>query len=303
MDSILISTFRNFELLVYNDCSPDASLTICQNYAQQDSRIKILNSLSKGGGSKGPSFGRNAALKEAIGEYVTFADGDDWVSPIMYQTMVDAMIKYDSDIVICGHNIVYPDRIERNSKVSESIIYNRIEATRLILQDEKILSFAWDKMYKRSLWDGIEYPVGRIYEDTATTFKLFHKANRVIHIPNCLYYYRRNNESICLSPNKASVLKRGYDNFLAFYERYRFVEEHSDYQDILDLCAFKAYMMGRNAITVDVMYNDSANVDGLKNKFLGIRHLSLPMQEKIRRFLITHFFSLYKCMVWIRYKL
>ena len=84
-----------------------------------------------------------------------------------------------------------------------------------------------DKIYRRELFENITYPIGRIYEDTATTYKLFNKANKVFHLNKAYYYYVRRNDSICHIPGKEIL--RMQHNFLSFYERYQFVMNHNEY--------------------------------------------------------------------------
>lgn len=97
IESILNQTYRNFELILVNDGSPDNSLNICNKYVSRDSRIKVL---SKENG--GQSTARNYALDVAKGEYIGFIDGDDWVEPEMYQTLYDVLIREKADIAQCG---------------------------------------------------------------------------------------------------------------------------------------------------------------------------------------------------------
>ena len=99
IDSILNQTFRDFELILIDDGSPDNCGAICDDYAARDSRIKVIHQQNKG-----VSAARNAALDVAIGSYLGFVDGDDWVEPEMYETMIDAMKQWQTDMVVCGSN-------------------------------------------------------------------------------------------------------------------------------------------------------------------------------------------------------
>lgn len=99
IDSILAQTFRDFELILIDDGSPDNCGLICDTYAAQYPRIKVIHQ-----DNQGVSAARNAALDIATGTYLGFVDGDDWIAPEMYETMIAASKQWQADIVACGSN-------------------------------------------------------------------------------------------------------------------------------------------------------------------------------------------------------
>lgn len=238
IESILQQSFRDFELILVNDGSTDKSGDICKNFKEKDSRIVILQ--KENGGL---SSARNAGLDYANGEYIAFVDSDDWIAASMYSSMVLIMEQESVDIVVCGHNVVnFDGSITPVIPVQKGRIYTGLEATKLILCDELIFSFAWDKVYKRELFTGIRYPEGRIYEDAATTYKVFHKSTSVFQIGSTYYYYLRRKDSLCYIPEKR--VKRTFDNFWAFYERYIFVLNSNLYDSVKPECGRKTVVMG-----------------------------------------------------------
>jgi glycosyltransferase involved in cell wall biosynthesis len=241
LDSILKQSFVDFELILVDDGSTDTSGKICDQYAQIDNRIKVIH--QKNGGL---SNARNAAIDIARGKYYYFIDSDDWVDEQMLFEMYEQAILNDADIVIAGHFIVnLNSTAEGNIKVKKQRILNRIEATSLILCDDEIHSFAWDKLYKRELFEQIRYPNGRIFEDTATTYKLFNKANVLVQMNQAYYYYLRRESGICLSPEFSKVIKRKVDNYLAFLERYEFTISNKEYAPIINICQEKVFEHGQ----------------------------------------------------------
>ena len=175
IESILNQTYRNLEILLVDDGSPDNCGRICDEYAAKDSRIRIIH--KKNGGL---SDARNAALDVMTGEYVTFIDSDDYVSDdyveylykiikesgvklsvSSYQTFVD-----DSSAEICTNNPLFVKIVHTNDALT-GMFYQQIFDTS-----------AWAKMYHRSLFsDGIRYPKGWLYEDLPTTYRLMMKCD------------------------------------------------------------------------------------------------------------------------------
>ncbi len=97
IDSILAQTFKDFELILIDDGSPDHCGEICDEYATKDPRIRVIHQENQG-----VSAARNAGLDIATGSYIGFVDSDDWIEPAMYETMVGLANKQDLDVVICG---------------------------------------------------------------------------------------------------------------------------------------------------------------------------------------------------------
>ncbi len=109
LDSILAQTFTDFEVLLVDDGSTDGSAALCDDYAARDGRIRCFH--RKNGGH---TAARQEGFRQALGEYVTFVDSDDWIDPAMYQQMCGAAAKYDADVICCSYTAVAPDRhIER----------------------------------------------------------------------------------------------------------------------------------------------------------------------------------------------
>lgn len=246
IESILAQTYKNYEVILVDDGSTDGSGRICDDYAIRHNNITVIHQ-----DNKGLSEARNVGIRRASGEVLSFVDSDDWLESCMLEFMITAMQEYNSDIVICrGRFVNSQNQIEKIIGIDDTRIMSGIEATKEILKDIDIPSFAWNKIYKRTLFDGIEYPIGRLFEDTATTYKLFYKSQKVVAIPMVGYNYRANPFSITrqLRTDVQKFIKRELDNALAFYERYIFAKTHDEVSELTSLCAFKAYQMIRSFI-------------------------------------------------------
>ena len=165
-DSILNQTFTDFELILVDDGSTDNSGIICYEYKTKDNRIKVIH--KENGGL---SSARNAGLDIARGKYIGFVDSDDFINKDMYKILFDTIQANNSDMVICDYYKVNEDDINkfRNLKCNCENIkiknLNNLESIdNLFLTGEKFI-YAWNKLYKRELFNDLRYEKGRIYEN------------------------------------------------------------------------------------------------------------------------------------------
>jgi len=255
LDSLLEQTYKTFELILIDDGSTDNSGIICDDYAIRDHRIKVIHQQNKGVGNA-----RNVAIGIAKGKFITFVDSDDWVTNNMLSEMYLSLKDSNADIVVAGHYVVNLDNsIEKKISFDAPILLGHIEATSLILEDKKIFSFSWDKMYKRELFDDLTYTENSLFEDISTTYKLFYKANNIIILNKAFYYYIKRESSSCLNPDLSVELKRKIDTFQAFYERYLFVLSHSEFSHMLHICLKQAFKHGRELLHYTIRYKINKN--------------------------------------------
>lgn len=243
IESILCQSYKNFELILVDDGSTDGSEILCDKWNKIDTRIRVFH---KNNG--GLSDARNVGIKHSYGEYIGFCDSDDCIEPDMFQELMSTAINNDADVSICRVKCVnLQGEIIDILGYNEFKVMNRRIATMEILRDEIMKSFAWNKIYKRKLFNGIEYPFNRIFEDTATTYKLISCANKVAVTPYIGYNYLMNPNSLCnnVSIDFSKRVKREYDNALAFGERYIFCKNDNSLTDVRTICANKAYMRMR----------------------------------------------------------
>lgn len=232
LTSILNQTYDDFELIIIDDGSTDQSLSICKAYELKDTRIRVYSQCNAG-----LSAARNKGIDCSQGTYLAFVDSDDTIDSEMYETMMSALEESEVDIVVCGHRVV-----SENGEIIEEVKYeyskmDRHAAMCSILDDDLMPSFAWNRIYARSLFDTIRFPEGRIYEDIATIYKLYNCSDNVLVLSDVFYNYLRRNGSICLRKGEEYSYKRSLDLYLAFSERYQFVVRHEEYQDMMNTCA------------------------------------------------------------------
>lgn len=196
IDSIVNQTYKNLEIILVDDGSTDSSASICDKYARKDSRIK---SYHKPNG--GLADAKNYGLQKSSCEYVAFVDADDWVDNTMYETMVFALQRTNSDIVICGRYIEYENQKAKKWNYPNELTMDSTEALIYLNSCKNIDMASWDKIYKRQLFDDITFPAGKKCEDAYTTYLLFYKAKRVSYVPECLYHYFQRPNSISRNQN------------------------------------------------------------------------------------------------------
>lgn len=195
VDSIIRQTYKNLEIILVDDGSPDGCPDICDQYALEDERIKVIHKTNGG-----LSDARNAALEIASGEWIVFVDSDDTVEPTFIETLLDTALKNEADIACCSYYKMYPDGAKAAaSKRLDKAIFTGIEAVRDIFTAGTLCEhMAWNKIYKTALFkdNAIKYPVGKIHEDNFTTYKLFYFANKVAFVNRPLYNYLQRPDSI-----------------------------------------------------------------------------------------------------------
>lgn len=224
VNSILNQTFKNFEIILVDDGSTDATRDICDFYAYRFPTIKVIH--KENGGL---SDARNVGIENAVGEYICFIDSDDSVHPDYLRILFEMIESTDADISVCSYREVNePCLIYDNITESEVISYSGAEAVRELILSDRMMNYAWNKLYRRLLFLDIKYPVGKRWEDIGTTYKLFDESKKVVYTSSQLYFYLRRTGSITASKNIFNSL----DQYELLTERYWFLKE--DYPELCD---------------------------------------------------------------------
>lgn len=255
IDSILAQEFKNFELILVDDGSLDNCGKICDEYAQTDKRVKVIH--KKNGGQ---SSARNAGLDVAQGNYVGFVDGDDFINGKMYKILYENICKYSSDLVVCdflkvmeGTPVVIKDNILKN-EVTQFTNKEALEQL-FVYQDGIYVSgsgpsvkwiTAWNKLYKRQLFENLRFPEGRIFEDEYITHRILYRCKNITLCAAKLYYYvQRQNSTL----NSSYSIKK-WDRVYALKDRVDFLKSVDNdqlyekalvcYTDAFFWCYFKS---------------------------------------------------------------
>lgn len=194
IDSVITQTCSQIEIILVDDGSTDLSGDICDLYEKKDRRIKVVH--KKNGGL---SDARNAGLDISSGEYIVFLDSDDFISEYFIEIVVDVLEKEAADLVVLESSVSFYDGdivpLAASQHDYEYSNINTKKALELMLY-QRIATGAQFKICRRSLYKNIRFPKGYLYEDVATTYKLFFVAIKVCLIRAKLYAYRERKSSI-----------------------------------------------------------------------------------------------------------
>ena len=208
LNSIIHQTYKNLEIILIDDGSTDSSGLICDNYSQKDKRIKIIHK-SQGG----LSDARNAGLKIATGEYISFIDSDDFINKNMYSILINNAQKYNSDIVWFNYYNYYSKKhfinssIIKNNDLYDLSSSDKIKFAKNLFYQYKMDAHVWAKLYKRSIFNNIKFPYGKLFEDIFVFLPILSNAKIISTIPDCLYFYRNRSESIVNQYFKQNIIK------------------------------------------------------------------------------------------------
>lgn len=194
VQSIIRQTYSNLEIILVDDGSPDNCPAMCESYAAQDSRIRVLH--KKNGGL---SDARNAGLEIASGEYITFVDSDDWISENCIEVLYEICRQQNTDISII--DIVESNGTKESEKsYSQGLAYKEIytpeEALRVIFTQREFNTCAVAKLYKRELIQQFRFKEGILYEDLEAMYRIFDRAEKIGFSDKARYYYFQRNDSI-----------------------------------------------------------------------------------------------------------
>ncbi len=210
LDSIKSQTFLNWECILVDDGSRDSSPSICDEYAKEDPRFKVIHKQNGG-----LSHARNAALKIAKGGYIGFVDSDDWIDPQMYETLYNLITEADADISMVGVVKEYRGRKSIKHFVRQKTIMDGSETIRAIGFD-RFPSYMCNKLHKREIMT-CDFPDGRNFEDMYVYGHWLKNVKKFAIDPAPLYHYRIRIGSI----SHANPGKNRYDFFLSCIERMR----------------------------------------------------------------------------------
>ena len=240
VDSILNQTFTDFELILVDDGSPDNCGKICDEFVQKDERVRVIHKENGG-----VSSARNLGVDEAKGEYISFIDPDDWIELNMYEDIFNFVNENNVDVACFEVYEVKGNKCSAHYRFERNRVFEKEEALYDILVDI-IDNSPCNKVYKRSVWEGVRFPVGRRFEDVATIYKTFHNSNKVGYMKKAFYYYlKREGSAIALSFDA----QRRFENFLGYKERYEFAQVHS--KESVDKCKMFAVKTALSAITAE----------------------------------------------------
>ncbi|WP_195854083.1 glycosyltransferase [Aerococcus tenax] len=227
LESVRSQTFTDFEVIMVNDGSKDASPVIAENYCQRDERFKLFHQ-----SNQGVSSTRNFGISQAKGDYIFFLDSDDKIAESSLDVLYRLSQAKETDIVMSSHrkfdnhgNLIY-----KSSGDIEILLYDPLEAVERIelahLWDPFVT--VWAKLIKKDIVAKHLFPVGKYYEDLAVTYKWYLEANKICYINIDLYHYRLHDTSI-MSTENTNLAKRLGDYISHYQEKIDYMADYDVY--------------------------------------------------------------------------
>lgn len=244
IDSVLKQTYPYFELLVINDNSTDGSRQICENYCQQDDRVRLFDNISD---EHGPGPARNIGLDHAMGDYILFVDADDWTDERLLEKCVQKMEETNADIVQYGISIQERDGIKSNCyfwKGKKVLTQKEIKEDPIIflgnLQNSSVTY-----LYSKKLIGNIRFENVISGEDISFVLDVLSKVQKISFIETPLYFYRYVNGSTSRRWNKESIdcLYNIWKHKMKFIEKLGNRNENIETEIAYDTCIWAIFQM------------------------------------------------------------
>ncbi len=293
LDSVIDQTYSNLQIILVNDGSTDRSGLICDEYAANDNRIKVIHKKNAG-----LSAARNSGLDFAKGEFITFLDSDDYIDKDMYETLIRDAVTYDCDISICGSRRVNIDgEILKDNNCKNIKVLNREDAFNEL--HKSMNSAVWNKMYTKEVISGLFFELGRIHgEDLYFNVEALVRCKKVVFNALSKHNYLKRDGSITAS----RATSRMFDE-IVLREKIRIViyTEFPDFKYVADRWCFMARMDIARKIMLSgsgSQYKTELNeCKRYMNDNYKIVYKHLKYKESMEYILITYLFFLYPMLM------
>ena len=298
LESICKQTYRNLDIILVDDGSSDKSSDICDLYKKRDKRINVIH--KRNGGL---SDARNCGIASANGDYLMFIDSDDYIEQNMIEILYYNLTEMDADISVCGYFMVYENRVIKICDGKNRTVYLSPQALKVLLKKENIGVVAWNKLYKRTLFNDVRYPIGQQFEDINTTYKLIAASNKIVYDPQPMYYYIQRTSSI----NGKNFKAKRFNNTL--YDMEKATDELLGYVENNHLEALKNISIGcldfyLRIINQEILFN-ILNKDLItkakkivnRNTYFMLNTSDIGWKKKLQFVIFKMNFNLYKIFI------
>lgn len=279
LKSVVNQTYRNLEIILVDDGSPDRCPEMCDSWAEKDNRIKVIHKKNAG-----VSAARNDGIDVAHGEFIGFVDSDDVIHPSMYEEMVNYLVSQECDLVSCGYSDFSEDNdVKLNIEIDiySKVLLTRDEAMRLSFEKdrkEKFIKVVWTLLIRAEIAKSVKFDCSLTNgEDTKYSFEALMKTKQVGMLYAPLYnYYKNENGAVASITSKKQV-----ECINVFYEIYLTVCTFND--KVLKKEAYLCFLRNFAYLIFGVEKQDLKKLRGLifKNIFGILRSPDIYWKEKI----------------------
>lgn len=269
LDSLVLQTYHDMEIIVVNDGSTDGSLAIIQEYAQKYDNLRYVSKINGG-----LSDARNYGIPYALGEYIAFIDSDDYVELDMYEKMM-SKIEEGNDVVVCDIQYFFEDNSGYVMKGLSSFKTDTIQKRALLSP-----MFAWNKVYHRRFFENLRYPLNTWYEDTPVTTLIFAKCEKIGYVDEALVHYRQRKDSIMGSVQSVRI-KEIFNVMAMVRERFKensLYEEYFSEIEYLHIEHLRLYGMFR-FIRSPFFKECYAESEKIMNEYFPLWHNNMYIKE------------------------
>lgn len=281
IESIVNQSYKNLEIILVDDGSTDSCPKMCDEWAVKDCRIRVLHLKNSGAANA-----RNAALLHALGDYISFADSDDYLEPDMYEQLLETALNHNADITLCSYQI---NDESRGEKASASI--SQIDAMRQLVTGNYGYGVLWNKLYKSEIIKGIEMPKLIYSEDLVFNYYALKNAAVAAENQLKLYHYYQ---------NEASAVHRKFDknNYDAVTARkIIFDDASSDFKE----AALYGYILSLFVFLNSIIETDNCTdmLDKVRSEILKYKNEiknsdAFSKKEKMKTVFLAMGFKVYK---------
>ena len=286
VDSILQQSFRDFDLVLVDDGSPDNCPQICEDYAAQDRRITVIHK-KNGGLSDARNAGIDWAMENSDSQWLAFVDSDDYLFPDYLMTLYQTAQKEAADLVICDFVRVNDqgEIVERKHRFFDLVTEDKEKLFEMLHSNWRIIP-AWNKLYHKNIFAQLRFAFGKIHEDNFAIPHVLWNCRRAALVSDGLYYYRQRDNSIM----KTETSKSRLDLLEALIEQFEFgMERHiapiENAAEIGFLYDYEELKSGFNK-------QEKRRYKQLKNRFAKA-FFNCPANRSVKRFLGFCFTGLY----------
>ena len=273
VQSLLKQTYKNLEIILVDDGSPDCCPILCDQYAMEDERIRVIH--KKNGGL---SDARNAGLNLATGEYVLYVDSDDYIELDSCERLISATSDEQVDIVVGNAIMEKPDGNEKmiHSATPAGFIYSAKDFVEKAVCESQWYAPAWLNMYRREylLRNNLYFKKGIYFEDVQMLPRVFLSAQKIACIDEVFYHYIIRENSIMTSKKDEKKKRDSIQNLIEWKEQFDRIQD-AELRKVLYGMLLKCYLHECRVYGIT-----SWVIDGLDIKF--VINNSLNLKEKIK---------------------